>query len=474
MHRLVPVAGSVVLAMAVVGSSVTPGQAMRAGAAGVGSSAVQPPGRERPPVARSADPSQPVGTTVSAAGRTSLDLEATYDVDFNLRWKAARIRVTSTATVRNTSTAVIDRVELNTIAAKLGAIDLDPVTVDGLPVAATISGQTIIVPIGRDLAVGATTVIKVRYRARLRRDLAGSDWMFTRANGIVDLYRWLPWVSRRTPFARPNHGDPFVTPSSPAVTVRITTSRPLVLATTGHRIARSDDGLRQTFQAADVRDFTVTAAPDYRTRSRRVRDHVVRVFYRPGAPAAAMLDAAADAFDAMEHRLGPYRPRVFRVVQSAGGYGMESPNLIWLPTGVARANLRYLAAHETAHQWFYAAVGNDQAREPFVDEAAADLVARFVLGLKRPSRCPAGRLDRTIYDYSAACYYERIYIQGGNLLDRARRMMGSKTFWTALRAYVANNRGQLVSTSTLLDALDGATPIDLGARLFAKRFPRLY
>ncbi len=351
---------------------------------------------------------------------------------------------------------------------------LTSVRVDGTPAKADVHGQTIIVPLGRNLAAGATTTVQVTYRATLRHGLAGSNWLFTRTNGVLDLYRWVPWVSRRTPFERPNHGDPFMTPSSPSVTVRITTSRKLVLATSGRRIAVSSDGLRQTFQATDVRDFTVTAAKDYRTKSRTVRDTVVRVYYRPGAPGAAMLDAAADAFDALETKLGDYPHATFKVVQSAGGYGMESPGLVWIPTGVAAANLRYLAAHETAHQWFYGLVGSDQAHEPFTDEAAADFAARSVLKLRRGSRCAVGRLDRSIYDYSAACYYERIYIQGGNLLNDARTTMGSKRFWTALRGYIATNRNHLVRTSTLLDALDAATPIDLGRRLFADRFPRLY
>ena len=187
-----------------------------------------------------------------------------------------------------------------------------------------------------------------------------------------------------------------------------------------------------------------------------------------------MLDAAADAFAAFSARLGPYPYSTFKVVQSAGGYGMESPRLIWIPTGVAASNLRYLATHETAHQWFYGMVGNDQSTEPFVDEAAADFVARYVLGLKRASRCATARLDRRIYDYSATCYFEDIYIQGGNLLATARSRMGSTAFWAALRGYIATNRNRIVTTATLLDALDAATPLDLGRTLFAPRFPRLY
>jgi hypothetical protein len=52
--------------------------------------------------------------------------------------------------------------------------------------------------------------------------------------------------------------------------------------------------------------------------------------------------------------------------------------------------------------------------------------------------------------------------------------MGTVVFWTALRGYVSANRFRIVTTSTLLDALDAATPIDLRTTLFRARFPRIY
>jgi hypothetical protein len=423
-----------------------------------------------------AQAASPVGVgdiVAGTANRSSLNLDARYDARLKLNWALHRIRVDASISIVNTSGGLIDRVELNTIAARLGAIRLDPVTVDGVAVRATISDQTIIVPLGGALPTGGSTTIRVRYGATLRTSLAGSSWLFTKANGVVDLYRWLPWVSRKTPFDRPNHGDPFVTPSSPFVRVKIVTTRKLVLATSGNHISTSADGLTKVYEARNVRDFTVTAATDYKTRERVVGDNIVRVYYRPGAPGAAMLDGAADAFKAYEARLGAYPYKVFKVVQSAGSFGMESPGLIWIPTGVDAANLRYLTAHETAHQWFYSLVGNDQAREPFTDEAAADFMARFVTGTKRASRCPAGRLDLSIYKYTTRCYYEKVYIQGGNILDSARVRMGSTAFWTALRGYVAAHRFGLSSTKALLDALDAGTPKDLST-LFAPRFPRIY
>ena len=76
------------------------------------------------------------------------------------------MRVDSTATIRNTSGGPIDRVELNTIATRLGGIDLQPVTVDGATVPATISDQTIVVPLGGVLPAGGSTQVRVRYAAR--------------------------------------------------------------------------------------------------------------------------------------------------------------------------------------------------------------------------------------------------------------------------------------------------------------------
>ena len=406
--------------------------------------------------------------------RTSLSLSATYATKLSLYYGSRTFRLDSTATITNTSGGPIDRVELNTAVARLGGMRLTAVTVDGSAVPARVSDQTIVVPLGGILPAGATAAVRVRYAATLRTSLSGSSWLFTRANGIVNAYRWIPWVSRATPFDRPNHGDPFVTPVSPLVRLTVTADRSLVIVTSGDRLSRTPDGRVQVFEARNVRDMTLNAAPDYRSRSVAVGDTRVRYYYRSSASASAILDGAADAFRWYEAHLGDYPYPTFSVVQSAGGYGMESPRLIWIPMGTASGNIRYLTAHETAHQWFYGLVGNDQARQPFADEAAADFVARYVTGLKRASRCATGRLDLRIYEYSAACYYERVYIQGGNLLDAARREMGSTAFWGALRRYVADHRYGFASNQTLLEALDDATSKDLARLLFAARFPRIY
>ena len=47
--------------------------------------------------------------------------------------------------------------------------------------------------------------------------------------------------------------------------------------------------------------------------------------------------------------------------------GIEYPTMIFLGTGTSGV----LTTHEVAHQWFYGLVGDDQARDPVLDEGLA-------------------------------------------------------------------------------------------------------
>jgi hypothetical protein len=430
------------------------------------------------PTSGSASPAPPPALDPAASSivpgtvnRTSINLVATYDADVVLGYGERSLRVDARITVTNRSGAGVDRIELNTITGPLGNLRLRLVQVDGHDAQATVDGQSIIVRLGGVLPDGAATVVRVRLRATLRSSLTGSSWMFTRTGGILQASRWLPWVGLHRPFDRPNHGDPFFTALSPFVRVRITTDRRLVIAAPGRRVAV--DGLTQTFEAENVRDFHVVASPWFSIRERRVGSWTLRAFVRDGFPTVKVLDQAADGLLRMSQLAGAYPYATFTIAQTAGGYALEGPGMIWIPTGMTGTQLRWNVYHEIAHQWFYNVVGSDGARDPFADEAVATHLGQVASGIWRDTGCPRRRLDLSIYRYSEACYFGQIYVHGADLLQRVRRTMEAGEYFRGIRAYVAANRFAIGSSRELFETLQAHTDLDLEP-ILAPWFPSLY
>ena len=414
------------------------------------------------------------GTSAIVPGdvnRTSIKLEATYDADVDLGFNDRSLVVDVKIRVTNRSGAGIDRVELNTITGPLGNLRLKVVRVDGIDANANVDDQTIKVRLGGVLPDNATTLVRVRIRASIPSTLGGSNWMFTRVGEILQANRWIPWVGLHRPFSRPNHGDPFFTALSPHVTVRINTDRTLKIATPGHRVGV--DGLTQTFEAENVRDFPIVASPNFEVRERTVGGVTLRAYRLPGFPTGNVLDWMADGVEEMSQLAGDYPYDRFTVAQTAGGYALEGPGLIWIPTGLTGSHLRWNVYHETAHQWFYGIVGSDHARDPFADETVATHLGQAVSGIWRDTGCPMKRLDLSIYNYSNACYFGQVYLHGADLLQRVRRNMDAGEYWNGVRAYVSEYHFRIGSTKKFLAALQDATDLNLRP-ILAPWFPSLY
>ena len=420
----------------------------------------------------------PTSIVAGKVDRTSLELTATYHVNAAITVKTGGLDVTTRIQVRNDSGEGIDRLDLNTVAARLGGMHIYAASVDDVPAPVTVRDQTVSVPLGGILPAGSTATVSVAYRATLRKGLTGSDWMFSQSGGTLALYRWIPWLSAAKPFDRPNDGEPFVTVSSPQVDVELLADEPLVLAAPSTDVDEfaAGRGLAWSFSVQNVRDVSIVLAPDFRIARGRADGIPIEAFTRPGGISSRQLvDLGAAAIGIEAHRLGmAYPGGALVLVETPGsGSGIESPGLLWVPRGLDTRNREYAVYQGVAHQWFYGLVGNDQQAEPFADEAPADLLARTVLGTLRASRCGRDTLDDAITAYSRSCYREVAFVQGGRLLDDVRKKMGAALFWATLRTYLEANRNGIAGTKALLEALREASPVDL-LPLLRPRFPRLY
>jgi hypothetical protein len=344
------------------------------------------------------------------------------------------------------------------------------ITAGGAPAKFVASGQSLIVTLPANLRPGAKTRVTVQYAARFNAAVSGSHKsLFTQQNGIVAAYRWIPWLSRAQRFNAPNFGETWVTAVSPKVTVTLDSDTHLRYATNGTRIVH--DGNRQTYVARNVRDFNFAASADYQVTSSTHNGVAVTIFYetQPVATIRKWTLAALDRFDA---KIGNYPYPRLTVAEVPGGSGMESPGMTWISSTEPKSNLPYLSVHEVAHQWFYGAIGNNQALQPFLDEGVSDFLTRDMLDQFRTSRCAQDRLDGSVYDYSAKCYNEVIYVQSALYLNKYRVQVGDGKFWAGMADFYRDYKFELSNTRAFWDTLDHATGYD--SQNHAARFPSLY
>ncbi|MEP7159388.1 MAG: hypothetical protein ABI797_08155, partial [Chloroflexota bacterium] len=220
-----------------------------------------------------------------------------------------------------------------------------------------------------------------------------------------------------------------------------------------------------------VRDFNFTASPNYRITSETYGGVQFDYFTDELSP-SGLAGLARSAFDRYTELVGAYPYSRLVVAETANGEGMESPGMIWIPRTTTAANRRFLVRHEMAHMWFYAVVGNDQAREPFADEALAELLTRTIIGW-RGSRCAESTLDRSVYNYGAYCYYETVYVQGAAYLNGYRQRVGDEAFWAGIRLYYERYAFKVGGTFELLQTLDEVAPEGTGGG-HEVRFPSLF
>ena len=221
-----------------------------------------------------------------------------------------------------------------------------------------------------------------------------------------------------------------------------------------------------------MRDFNFSASPRYRVTT---EDHngVQLEYYTLSLSTSSLANLTRTAFDTFSDKVGAYPYETLTVAEIPTGGGMESPAMVWIPSNATNSTRRrHLVTHEIAHQWFYAAVGNDQATDPFADEALAEFLTRTVTGF-RDSRCAEANLDGSVYDYGGACYFEIIYIQGADYLDAYRQRVGDDAFWAGMRNYYVNYQFGLGGTVELFDTLDAQAPEGSGGG-HQDRFPSLF
>jgi len=341
-----------------------------------------------------------------------------------------------------------------------------PVTVAGFTfTTARPDPTTLVVQLSRTLRAGEAVDVSMPYRLRLPgpvRDRLSRSGEAVRLGSFFPVLAWEPGVGWDTDPPTPLLAEASSTPTAD-FDVRIA--------------APSGDRLVTTGSPAGAGRYTATAVRDFAIAAGRF-DIFTTVAHAPGpvrvtAAVERGVDASAQdvahraqaALQAISARYGPYPwPTLhLAVVPALGRVGIEYPAMIFLGgEGIAR-----VTTHEVAHQWFYSLVGNDQARDPVLDEGLATYVQAELdriwpyldnLPDPRPLRRETGQPMTFWRDRRPNLYSLAVYAGGARML----RALGHPADVTcALRRYVAANAYGIATQADLARALTAGVP---GAR----------
>jgi aminopeptidase N len=175
----------------------------------------------------------------------------------------------------------------------------------------------------------------------------------------------------------------------------------------------------------------------------------------PGATAREL----ARAMRAHTARFGPfpYERLAVAVLPDIRG-GIEYPGAILMGKNQIRDAT---ASHEVAHEWFYGLIGDDQARDPWLDESFATYAEALDRGTGptyERMTIPSGGKGRTgapmtFWESRQSIYFRSVYIQGGVALLQARRASGAAAFDTAIRCHIRRNAHRITTPTDLRRSL---------------------
>jgi hypothetical protein len=249
------------------------------------------------------------------------------------------------------------------------------------------------------------------------------------------------------------------------------------------------------FQLESGRTFAFSMSDFFKVATKTVGDVTVYAYYFGvyNASGEALLQTTLEAMQTFSERFGPYRHKTLTAVQGDFNDGMEFSGLYFISRdyfnlydGTPKNYLVTIAAHETAHQWWFDAVGNDQALEPWLDEALATYSERIYYeevypdmvdwwwGYRYFEFLKAGAVDTSIYDGEGQRpYWDKVYLTGARFLEDLRQRVGDEIFFAFLSDYYTQYTGKRATGADFFRVFHEHSAVDL-TDLFTKYFKNTY
>lgn len=374
-----------------------------------------------------------------------------------------------------------------------GSFNLTSIGINGEPITTySINGQRLDIALSSFLPANETIEINIQYSLVLpfaeQEDPGISrPRIYGYTSRQINLTNWYPfvvpningeWILREPWY----YGEHLVYDAADyEVNLRFTNleSAPII-ASSGVPVSQGDF-TRYTITSA--RTFALAASRDFQVSSTQVGDVTLTSYYFPfnerGGQAA--LQASVESIQVFSQRYGAYPHKSLAIVMGDFNDGMEYSAFFYLAKdfynlydGTPANYLTFVAAHETAHQWWFEVVASDQALQPWIDEALATYSERIYYESVYPDLVswwwtyridfyrPEGFVDIPIYEGEGfRSYTNATYFQGAKFLENLRTRIGDEAFFAFIQDYLNQGRGKIVTANDFFRILKTHTSTDI-------------
>ncbi len=369
----------------------------------------------------------------------------------------------------------------------IGTIQVDGVIVD---VAYLDDTTTVTIPLPAPLPSGQQVLLSVTFLMNLEDNSQLGYGRIAYWDGQATLSSFIPMLSVYDPHSGWWDG-PLDGPGDPAYSpvmlydVRLRAPSDHGLAATGTVIEQTTDAEgRATYHivTGPVRDVSVAMGPAFEVAQDTFDDVTISVWSLPGDATEDdhALRLTADSVSVFDRQFGAYPFRELDVIEaviSAGG--IEYPGLIYIASNVwdtGNSFFDIVIVHETAHQWWYSMIGNNQVTEPWLDEglteyavqvyyretqgdAAGDAVESYYqdeVNWYLSERGGALPIGMDAVQYPGVEYRVFVYSGGALLFGQLEEEYGTEAMDAFLASYYDQYRYRNVTNELLGDAVEDA------------------
>ncbi len=438
---------------------------------------------------------------------STLGIDTCYNLTFDLTSGGPDYSGSARISFTNPGSTALDDLVLRTYPnAPLlygGQLDVTTAQVNGidLPIDVFLEDQTAVrLPLDHPLEPGETLVLELKFSGKLPVDF-GSDQVYGTFNFASDgpvmlMANAYPLLALREDGKW--RADP-VLPEGDAVISRIALYQVEVrvpaawqVVSSGREVSRAGSNNDAVIQIAGgpLREFMLAVSPTFELQQAVWEDITINHWGQPEAESsrAEVMQVAQDALSLFSQTFGPLPYNELDIIAAPlnNASGVEYPGLILVGGSLYDSRslpqiLPMVTAHEIAHQWWYAVVGNDVLQHPWLDEALATYSAQlyqlnydpvFYQGALREYRRQVTDLEAEIgvqpLDQSVAAlsnleraYSIVAYLKGNLFFEALREEVGAAEFNAALQSYYRENSYQIASPADLLKSFEFACTCDL-------------